>query len=343
MFVVSLADATATRINADVLLTNLLLTLLVILLFAVTSYIFNSTMDENRATIVAWRARVAHWLWPITRPIQALDRGLKRGVEAARLTGAARVAIVLGLSGLIYGFLDPNFGLNPPSVVLFVALVIGLGISTYLAEGGSTFLAVRRHRVASSVRLLGAGILDAIVCVAASRLVDFRPGFVFGFIASSVILSPVALGRRASAELVVVPAILTLVVALLAWLALTPLRAASVVDESWLPVLLESIAGVLFIGGLEAIFFSMIPLSFMDGAAVWKWNKLAWAGLFGTSTFLFWQLVINREAKYLEASKQSSVLVCLALLAVYGGGTLLVWSYFRYRRWQATRREPAAG
>ena len=40
------------------------------------------------------------------------------------LSGIARVVVVLGLSGLIYGFLDPNFGLNEASVILFIALIV---------------------------------------------------------------------------------------------------------------------------------------------------------------------------------------------------------------------------
>ena len=194
-----------------------------------------------------------------------------------------------------------------------MAPVMASAPATYLAEGGSTFLAVRRYKAASSVRLLGAGIFVAIVCVLASRLIDFRPGFVFGFIASSVILSPIVLSKKAAAELVVIPALLTLIVAMLAWVALTPLRAATAVDPSPMPVLLETIAAILFIGGLEAVAFSLIPLSFMDGVTVFRWNKIVWVVLFGTAVFLFWQLVLNREGKYLEAFQQSSVLVCVAL------------------------------
>ena len=36
----------------------------------------------------------------------------------------------------------------------------------------------------------------AIACVLVSRLTDFRPGFVYGFVASSLILGGAALDRR---------------------------------------------------------------------------------------------------------------------------------------------------
>ena len=336
-FAAAIGDPTQVTLDPDVLLTNLLLTIFVILLFAITSYLFNSTMDENRATVVAMREKAAAKLWPITTPLLWLDRNLKNAVGRAHLTTAARILVVLLLSALIYGFLDPGFGINLPSLFLFVALVIGLGITTYLAEGGSTILAVRRHRLASSVKLLGAGIFVAIICVLASRLIDFRPGFVFGFIASSVIMTPIVLGRRQAAELVVIPALLLLIASLVAWMLLSPIRAAVATDPSWLPVLLETVAATIFISGIEGLFFTMIPLSFMDGVTVYRWNKVVWAVLFGMGAFLFWQLVLNREGKYLEAFEQTSVAVCVAILIVYGGGTLLVWSYFRIRKWQEGR------
>jgi hypothetical protein len=340
-FAASVGDPAALKLDPEVVLTNLLLTIFVILFVAVCSYIFNSTIDENRPTIVAWRQKVSGWLWPVTTPLLAVDRSLKGAVANARLTTFARVATVLVLSAVIYGFLDPNFGLNAASVLLFFGMLIGLGIATYLAEGGSTFLAVRRYKAASSVRLLGAGIVVAIACVLASRLIDFRPGFVFGFIASSVILSPIVLSKKAAAELVVIPAVLTLIVAMLAWTALTPIRTATALDSAPIPVLLETILAILFIGGLEAVAFSLLPLSFMDGVTVWRWNKIVWVVLFGTSVFLFWQLVINREGKYLEAFRQSSVLVCIALVVVYGGLTLLTWGYFRWRKYRENQREAA--
>ena len=334
----SIADASSVNLDPHVLLTNLLLTLVVILFMGVTSYIFNSTIDENKATIRRWQARILSPLWPLAAGISGVNGAFRSAVGRARLAPFARVAVVLVLSAVIYGFLDPSFGVNSASVLLFVGLLVGLGIATYLAEGGSTLLAVRRHRAASSVRIVGVGIVVAVTCVLASRLLDFRPGFMFGFIASSVILTPIALSKKAAAELVVIPTVLTLIAAILAWAALGLLRATTAVDPSPTPVLLETIAAILFIGGLEAVAFSLIPLTFMDGATVFNWNKAVWVVLFGTAVFLFWQLVINREAAYLEAFEQRSVLITVALLLVYGGVTLLVWSFFRYRNWQESRR-----
>jgi hypothetical protein len=75
----------------------------------------------------------------------------------------------------------------------------------------------------------------------------------------------------------------------------------------------------------------MIPITFMDGAAVYEWNRLAWAGLFGLATFLFWHLLLNQQDSYLDALRQTRVAVALGLVLLYGAITLLTWLFFRLR------------
>ena len=66
----------------------------------------------------------------------------------------------------------------------------------------------------------------AILAVVVSRSVNFPPGLVYGFIASAVIVAPIALAKRDDATLVLVPAFGVLVVSVLAWLLLGPVRVA---------------------------------------------------------------------------------------------------------------------
>jgi hypothetical protein len=161
-------------------------------------------------------------------------------------------------------------------------------------------------------------------------MVDFSPGLVYGFIASAVIVAPVALARRDDATLILVPAFGVLVVSLLAWLLLGPVRVAAA-DGAPLPALAETILAMIMIGGLEGLFITMIPLTFMDGATVKNWSRLGWAVVFGIVTFLWWQLLLNQDAAYVGALEQTNVRVVLITLGVFMLTTGLLWSYFRYR------------
>ena len=317
-------------IDPAVVATNLWLTLLIVFLFGLTAEIFNSTMDAHRDEVHGW------WLRLMRGPLGFLGSLTVPGASLTRLAGSGRIGsvlrvlAVLSLLGLIYSFLSPDFGLNSQTLVLFVSLVVGLGFLTYFSEGSTTRLAHRRYRADASVRLYGTAILVSIFAVVLSRLVTFQPGLVYGFVASAVIVAPVALSRRDDATLVLWPALGLLVVSVLAWLLLGPVRVAAA-GGALVPALAETILAMIVIGGLETLFVSMLPLRFMDGATVMRWNRLAWALAFGAVTFLWWQLLLNQDHAYVEALEQTNVQVVLATVAVFMLTTGGLWSYFRFR------------
>jgi hypothetical protein len=88
---------------------------------------------------------------------------------------------------------------------------------------------------------------------------------------------------------------------------------------------------MVMIGGLEGLFITMIPFTFMDGATVKDWSRAGWAVVFGIVTFLWWQLLLNQDAAYVSAFEQTNVRVVLGTLIVFMLTTGLLWSYFRFR------------
>ena len=313
------------------LVTNLLLTVLLVFLFGLTAEIFNSTMDANRAEIQGWWPRLMRGPLRVLRPLSASGSALDAMSSSGRIGRTLQVLIVLSLIGLIYGFLSPDFGLNEQSLLLFVSLVIGVGVVTYFVEGSSTFMAAKRYRAETSIRLFGTAVVVAIVAVVVSRSVTLEPGLVYGFIASAVIVAPVTLAKRDDATLVLVPAFGLLVISVVAWLLLGPVRLAGA-DGSWPPALAETILAMIFIAGLEGLFITMIPLRFMDGATVMAWSRVAWVLTFGVVTFLWWQLLLNQDRAYAAAFEHSNVKLVLATLGLFMLTTGGLWSYFRFRR-----------
>ena len=268
-------------VDPAVVATNVLLTLLVLFLFGLTAEIFNSTMDANRDEVHGWWARLFRGPLALLAALNFSGASLGHLSGSGRIGSTARVLLILSLLGIIYGFLSPDFGWNPQSLILIVSLIVGLGFLTFFSEGSATRLATSRYRANASIKLYGTAIVVAILAVVVSRLVDFSPGLVYGFIASAVIVAPVALAKRDDATLVLVPAFGVLVVSLLAWLLLGPVRVAPQPAASRCPALAESILAMIVIGGLEGLFITMIPLTFLDGATVKNWSRLGWALVFG--------------------------------------------------------------
>jgi hypothetical protein len=213
---------------------------------------------------------------------------------------------------------------------------------TYAGEGTSALIAIRRYHAQSGVRVYATAVLIAIASVLLARGLEFRPGIVYGFVASSVVLAPVMLSRRQSAQVVLWPAAGLLGLSIVAWLALGPLGALAA-NGGALPELAEAIVTTVFVAGLEGVFYGMLPITFMDGSAVYRWNRFAWAGIFGVATFLFWHLILNQYSAYLDAFRQSAVTTAIALVLFYAAVTLGTWAFFRVRRWRLDRTRPLSG
>lgn len=332
--------AAALSTDLGVLGTNLALTIVVVITFGLTSSLFNSTIKSNREEIDGWLAAGSRRMDSMTDAGRAFRMALDE-IPGRRFVGRPiRVALILGVTGLVYGFLSPDFGLDASSVLLFASIVIGVGFVTFLTEGGGALLASRRMRAPASVRVYVAAVLIALVCVGLTRLMDFQPGILYGFVASSVFLGTVVLDRRQSATLVIVPALALLAASLLAWALIPAVRPFAEADGAWWLVIIQAALVTVFVAGIEGLFYAMIPITFMDGATVFEWNKLVWAGLFGLATFLFWHLLLNQNDAYIDALRQTRVTVALGLVLLYAVVTLGTWLFFRIHNARSVVTQP---
>jgi len=341
--VADVQGTTSLSTDFDVIGTNLMLTLVVVVTFGLTSSLFNSTIKSNREEIDGWVATGARRLRPIATAGRSAGGVVGRVPGRRFVARPLRIALILGITGLVYGFLSPDFGLDPTSVLLFASIVVGVGFVTFLSEGGGALLASRRMRAPATVRLYVAAVAIALICVALTRLMDFQPGILYGFVASSVIAGTVVLDRRQSAMLVIVPALALLAASLVAWAAIPAVRPLADADGAWWLVLLQAALVTVFVAGIEGLFYAMIPITFMDGATVFEWSKVAWALLFGAATFLFWHLLLNQNDAYLDALRQTRVVVALGLVLLYGGLTVATWLFFKVRAGMPTTSDALGG
>jgi hypothetical protein len=244
---------------------------------------------------------------------------------------------ILSLTALVYGFAEPGFGFNEKSLVLVASLIFGVGTVTYTYSGSQALLCNRAHGVPSGVKLFPVGLAIAVLFVLVSRLEDFQPGIIYGFIASFAVFGAVALNRQQMGQLVLIPGIALLGICILAWFLVDPFRElAQDHQDSWLAAVPEGIAAAIFVGGLEGIFFNMIPLEFMDGKKLWDWNKAAWVALAGVAAFLFWHVLLNTESSYFSALQKTTPLTAVLLIGICMALTLAVWAFFKLRHAAAT-------
>ena len=331
----------------------------VVLVVPFPAALFNSTLEEHYAEVMAFVRRLRDLAVQALQRLAALVRSAVAGARARRAgtTTAAPaperaagprltlddafwrsprgiLSFVL-LSALLYSLLDPTFGLSTDSVATFVGLALGMG-GVLMAFGIPLVIAARREGLRVGARALPGTLLVAVGCVVISRLADFQPGYLYGMIVGFTFSRTLA--KAESGRLDAVAAGSTLALAVVAWLLLPSVRAGS--DAGWTGAVLETAFATLVVAGLEAASIAMLPLQFLPGERVRAWNLRAWAALLGLSTFGFCHILLNPSSGYLADTTRTSLFTVVALLLVFGGGSVLFWAYFRFRPEPASTPPP---
>jgi hypothetical protein len=325
--------------------------------------LFNSTLEEHYAEVTAFVGRIRR---RTARTLSRLFAWGRRSVAArmnrssapsasvpaqptapAAVTGAPATAAAeeddgrfwrtplgilafVGISALLYGFLDPTFGFDVLSLATFLGL--GLGMLVMLASiAVPLWLGSRRIGLGRmSANALPGTLLIALGCVVLSRVADFQPGYLYGMIVGFAFTRE--LSRIEQGRLDAYATISGLVVAIVAWILLPIVRgSAGTGEQPFGNALLETACATVVVAGLEAAVFGMMPLRFLPGERVRAWNRRVWMGILGVATFAFAHILLNPSSGYLADSTRTSLLTVALLLAIFGGGSVLFWAWFRMR------------
>jgi hypothetical protein len=318
--------------DADVLLTNVLFTAITLVLILVTASVFNQVMTENQSVVEGWLKGFMGPIQPFKDAFQSLTH------RWVWLRTGGWILLILGLTVGVYGFLEPGFGFNEKSLVVVASLFIAAGMITYVSEGLEAAYA-RHYRQEAAVRIFPVAVVIALISVVVSRFSGFEPGVIYGFVGVAVLLRPSTMSSTETARTVYLPAIIILALSVLCWLAIGPLREAMADDGgSFLQHFFEGVMVAIFIGGIEGLFFNMLPVTFMDGDKIFKWNRLIWLLTMGIVTLLFWEVLLNDQRAYFDALKETTLQIALVMGGLCLGLTLGAWTFFKLR---ATRLQSA--
>lgn len=292
-----------------------LLVLLFILLALFPASLFNETIEEHYDVIAGWFA------------FGGTAGARFRGALSRFWNGRGGVVFFLLLTGVIYGFLDPRFGLDGESIALFLGIVIGLGITTVAFEYPLVVAQKRVNMERGVVRVLPLTIFIALACVVVSRVAEFQPGYLYGLIAFWAFDR--ALPRRAAGLSVALTCALILLMSLVAW-ALLPGVDAALAGSPLLQVFATTVLAVIFIGGLEGLLVELVPIRFLRGQHVWAWKRSVWLILFLVAGFAFVHILLNPSADYLLEARGEAVGVAVAFFIGFGVLSVVTWGFFRY-------------
>jgi hypothetical protein len=328
--------------------------------------LFNRTIEENYAEISEWVRRARRRLgrrgrlgallgslppWarrnprpsptstPSEPPPSATDPEPDPGTQGSFWRSPRGIALFLAVSTLLYGFLDPTFGLNLRSLATLAGVAIGLAV-TLLAFCLPRALSYRSKAIPFSISALPAALPVGIACVLLTRLTNFQPGYLYGLIVAVVVAREVSVAVEGKA--MAMAATSTFVVAVVAWFGLLWADGLGTAgEEPGLPIIALQTAFVMaVVAGVELTAFGMLPLRFLPGERVYRWNRRVWAALIGLGLFGFAHVLMNPRDGYMADSSRTPLITIVGLLIFFGLSSVLFWAYFRLRTRPVA---PAAG
>jgi len=320
----------------DVVATNLLITAGVLLMLLAGGTLCNKALEENvrgwGVSVVVLPGLVGGAIGSAKASWATVARGWAAIIPGRTwVDRAAAPAGLLIITGFIYSLLEPGFGWNEESLALFVSMVVSQGVLVAFYEGGKAMMYRRSLRVNAGLRLFPACMLIALVSVAISRVAGFQPGFVVGFVASATILGKPDFTDDERGRAWTIMAAGMLFVSVASWLLALPLAELYDWRPNFWTSLPEAIAVAIFVVCLQGLLFNLIPLEFMDGWRIWKYNPWAWFALFIPSAFLFTQILFNQHDAYLDLIARTRSITGMLILFGYLGATFGTWAFFRWR------------
>jgi hypothetical protein len=291
-----------------------------VLLVPFPSDLFNRTYSEHHDEIVGWFGP------------------LGRMRLAARVEGHGRwrwlaLAGFSMLTGALNSLLNPTSDFDAASAARIAGLAAAIALYT-LAAGVPSGLYLRRQMGGAAVhlRILVSALPIAALCVLVSRLTHFQPGYLYGLIGAFVVARTAS--REDSGRSVAISALVTLALALVAWVVRIPVAAAATGTQPPLAATAaDAFLTVLVVLGLEHLVFRLLPIRFLDGARLRSWSTLAWMALFGIGVFGFLHVLIDPANGYMRLgdSKRAGLVTAIALFVAFGLASMLFWGYFRFR------------
>jgi hypothetical protein len=291
------------------------LALAILLLVAFPAELLNSTLSSNTS-------RLGRWFVAIERKTEQVTEWFTR----VSRTRALAAAVLVALTAVIFGFVDPQYGFDPVSLRMTVSLAIGLFLITYVSAWISGSIARRAWGVTTQISLQPVALLFAVVGVVVARLLEFSPGFLIGLVIGLDLLSRVDAAVRA--RVVVLSTAVVASIAVVAWFAFSALVAVSSGTPGWVELLISDALVATTAEGLTAALASLLPLGFLAGHEVFRHSKPLWAGTFIAVGALFALIVLPTAAG--ETTDVADVGFWMLVMVIFAVVTLSLWAVLQF-------------
>ncbi|WP_439565453.1 hypothetical protein [Microcella sp.] len=289
--------------------------LAILLLVAFPAELLNSTLASNTRRLGRWYAAIENRVERATEWFASVTR-----------TRALAAALLVVLTSLIFGFVDPDYGFDPVSLRMTVSLAIGLFIVTYVAAWISGAIIQRVWSIPTRVSLQPAALVFAALGVIVARLLEFSPGFLIGLVIGLDLLTRVGAPHRVRATLTNIGVMVGL--ALLAWVGFSIASALATGEPTVAGLLVSDALVATTSEGLTAALAALLPLGFLQGHEIFRRSKLLWAAVFTAVGTLFALIVLPTASG--EEGDVADVAFWMLVMVVFAVVTLTLWAVLQF-------------
>lgn len=317
------ATPAALRFNVLGVAASVVGAVLLVLLLAFPAELFNKTYEENEAEIHVLFTRM----------------GLRRHHLPPRL---GLVAFVL-LGAALTAWLAAGEGSDGNPVAVAAGLLVALPLVTFAFELPMELYSRARSRIAGRLRVLPTALGVGVVCALISRALDLHPAYLYGVFAGFAAARAETLTEEHEGKAVLIGAVVLAVLAGLSWWGWGQLDAeAHGPHRDWLVILGSTALFWIFVLGAEGLVFGLIPLDYLDGAALrrWRWRIWLLAQLVAMGFFVYVQILHGETEK---VDTLGALVRPVVFFAIFGSLSFAFWGYFHWERRPTARFAREAG
>ncbi|MGC8466058.1 MAG: FGLLP motif-containing membrane protein [Acidimicrobiales bacterium] len=286
--------------------------------------VLNATLEEHEDDLLALRRR-----------LRRKKNRTEAEVQESRRKNNIKLTAVLVLSALLYGLLDPRFTFNESSLITFLGLLLGLAIITFATDlPAALYLRKKDPEAVVQGHVLPGALGIAALCVVISRALHFEPGYLYGLVAGLQVVNKVRISEEDSGRAQLWSFGTMLCVSIIAWILRQPLSSLAGSDHvSFLVAGIDATLVSVFIAGVQGALISLLPLKFLPGRDLYRWNRPAWAVLFAVTVFAFVHLLLGQGSSYVGTiAGVSAAVVFSAIFVILTLGTWVFFYFYDQKR-----------
>jgi hypothetical protein len=253
---------------------------------------------------------------------------------------------VVAAAAIITGFAIPDFGVNAMSLRVVLSTFVVLMLINYVGTV-CVWLALRKSSEVPlpRIRLHYFYLVLLAISVFLTRSLNLEPALVFGIVLAMEaqhVFSSVANERathRSLGRFEFVSFVVIVVFGLLGWVGYNLSASWTAGGTGGLVVAVQELLGSLTIETLTTLPLVMLPLRFMPGRMVFRWNKIVWGVSYVVVLALFLFILVPLPTAWSTISVP--FWTWATVLGVYVVGALIFWGGFAIHNRITTRRGAA--